>query len=57
MGSLVLCITILIKYFISSRFVDARVYFLYIFGRLECDGHFFAYGAHFVFLRDVWIRT
>jgi hypothetical protein len=24
---------------------------------LECVGHSFAYVAHFVFLRDVWIRT
>jgi hypothetical protein len=30
---------------------------MYIFGGLECVGHFFAYVAHFVFLRDVWIRT
>jgi hypothetical protein len=26
-------------------------------GGLECVGHSFAYVAHFVFLRDVWIRT
>jgi hypothetical protein len=25
--------------------------------RLECVGHSFAYVAHLVFLRDVWIRT
>ena len=31
-------------------------YFLYIFGGLECVGYSFAYVAHFVFLRDVWIR-
>jgi hypothetical protein len=27
------------------------------FGVLECVGHSFAYVAHFVFLRYVWIRT
>ncbi len=27
------------------------------FSGLECDGHSFAYAVHFVFLRDVWIRT
>ncbi len=26
-------------------------------GELECVGHSFAYLAHFVFLRDVWIHT
>jgi hypothetical protein len=31
--------------------------FEYIFGGLECVGHSFAYVAHFVFLRDVWLRT
>jgi hypothetical protein len=29
----------------------------YVFGVLECVGHSFAYVAHFVYLRDVWIRT
>jgi hypothetical protein len=24
---------------------------------LECVGHSFAYVAHFVFFKDVWIRT
>jgi hypothetical protein len=33
------------------------LYIFLIFGGLECVGHFFAYVAHFVFLRDVWIRT
>jgi hypothetical protein len=28
-----------------------------MFGRLECDGHFFAYVANCVSLKDVWIRT
>jgi hypothetical protein len=27
------------------------------FGGLECVGHSFAYVAHFVFMRDAWIRT
>jgi hypothetical protein len=29
----------------------------YFFGGLKCVGHSFAYVAHFVFLRDAWIRT
>ncbi len=33
-------------------------YFLvYFLGGLECVGHSSAYVAHFVFLRDVWIRA
>jgi hypothetical protein len=32
-------------------------FFVHFFGELECVGHSFAYVAHFVFLRDVWIRT
>ncbi len=36
-------ILILIKYFLCE-----------IFGGLEYFGHFFAYVAHFVFLKDVW---
>jgi hypothetical protein len=31
--------------------------FCIFFGGLECVGHSFAYVAHFVFLRDGWIRT
>jgi hypothetical protein len=31
--------------------------FVYFFGGLECVGHSFAYVAHLLFLRDVWIRT
>jgi hypothetical protein len=27
------------------------------FGGLECVGHSFAYVAHILFLRDVWIRA
>ncbi len=30
---------------------------VYFLGGLECVGHSFAYVAHSVFLRDVWIRT
>jgi hypothetical protein len=30
---------------------------VYYFGGLECVGRSFAYVAHFVFLRDFWIRT
>ncbi len=32
-------------------------FWIYFFGGLEQVGHSFAYVAHFVFLRDVWIRT
>jgi hypothetical protein len=32
-------------------------FFVNFFGGLECVGHSFAYVAHYVFLRDVWIRT
>jgi hypothetical protein len=35
---------------------SALMFFVYFFG-LECVGHSFAYVAHFVFLRDVCIRT
>jgi hypothetical protein len=31
--------------------------FVYFLGGLEYVRHFFAYVAHFVFMRDVWIRT
>jgi hypothetical protein len=31
--------------------------FVYFFGGLLCVGHSFAYVAHFVFFRDVWIRA
>jgi hypothetical protein len=37
--------------FLSKYFI-----FVYFFGGLECVGHSFAYFAHFVFLRDVWVR-
>jgi hypothetical protein len=33
------------------------IFFLYIFGGLERVGDSFAYVVHFVFLRDVFIRT
>ncbi len=34
-------------------------FYIIVFGCLECVGHsfFVAYVAHYVFLRDVWIRT
>ncbi len=31
--------------------------FVYFFSGLECVGHFFAYVALYVFLRDIWIQT
>jgi hypothetical protein len=34
-----------------------QTFFVYIFGGLECVGHSFAFVAHFVLLRGVWIRT
>ncbi len=42
-----------------KRFWRCLIYiFLYfLLGGLECNGHSFVYVAHFVFLRDVWIRT
>jgi hypothetical protein len=33
------------------------VFLVYFFGGLECVGHSLAHVAHFVFLRDVWIRN
>ncbi len=33
------------------------IFFLFFFGELECAGHSYAYVAHVLFLRDVWIRT
>jgi hypothetical protein len=32
-------------------------YYYFFFCAIECVCHSFAYVAHFVFLRDVWIRT
>ncbi len=38
------------------NFWQCGSFFVYFFGGLECVvGHSFAYVAHFVFLRDVWI--
>jgi hypothetical protein len=34
-----------------------HTFFVYCFGGLECVGNSFAKVAHFVFLRNVWIRT
>jgi hypothetical protein len=31
-------------------------FYIFFFGGLECVGHSYAYVAHFLFLRDVWIR-
>jgi hypothetical protein len=48
-------------YFLHFKFLKLVVIYLFFFcvffGGLECDGRFFAYVAHFIFLRDVWIRT
>jgi hypothetical protein len=32
-------------------------FFYFLFDGLECVVHFFAYVAHFLFFRDVWIRV
>ena len=37
--------------------VHVMYFFVYFFGGLECVGHSFAYVAHFVFMKDVCIRT
>ncbi len=42
---------------IQTCWEGKKVVFVYFFGGLECVGHSFAFVAHFVFLRDVWIRT
>ncbi len=39
-----------------SAFLSKYFVFCIFFGGPECVGHSFAYVAHFVFLRDVWIR-
>jgi hypothetical protein len=36
--------------------VKASIFYIYFFSGLESVGHSFAYAAHFVLLRDVWIR-
>ncbi len=42
---------------IAFRLICIVQLFCIYFGGLDCVGHSFAYVAHFVFLRDVWIRT
>ncbi len=37
--------------------VSKQNFFVYFLGRLESVGHSFACLAHYVFFRDVWIRT
>jgi hypothetical protein len=39
------------------KLLFSSILFIYFFGGLECVGHSFAYVAHCVLLRDVWIRT
>jgi hypothetical protein len=34
-----------------------KYFFVYFFGGLGCVGYSFAYVAHLVFLRNLWIRT
>jgi hypothetical protein len=40
----------------ENCFVQVLAFFIFL-GGLVCVGHSFASDAHFVFLRDVWIRT
>ncbi len=40
-----------------GRWGILRMFFVDFFCGRESVGHFFAYVAHFEFLRDVWIRT
>ncbi len=45
-------------YTLLNKTIHNSQMYRYIFlAGLECVGHSFAYVAHFVFLRDVWIRT
>jgi hypothetical protein len=41
----------------ACHFILIRFFFVFLLGGLKCVGHSFADVAHFVFLRDVWIRT
>ncbi len=41
----------------NMKYVSYRLREINDFDLIECAGHFFAYASHFVFLRDVWIRT
>jgi hypothetical protein len=36
--------------------VHEHIFFIF-FGGLECVGHSCAYVAHWIFLKDVWIRS
>ncbi len=40
-----------------QRLLWIQIIFCIFLGGLQGVGHSFAYVAHFVFLRDVWIRT
>jgi hypothetical protein len=42
---------------IKVIYLCSVISFLYIFCRLQCVGHSFAYVVHFVFLGDVWTCT
>ncbi len=42
----------------QNQLLSSEIFLFYLFFvGLECVGHSFAYVAHFVFLRNVWIRT
>ncbi len=41
----------------SNIYIAALIYCFVFFGGLDCVGHSFTDVPHFVFLRDVWIRT
>jgi hypothetical protein len=36
---------------------NVQFFSIFVLGGLVCVDHSFAYVAHFVFMRDVWIRT
>jgi hypothetical protein len=55
--SFLLMFDIIHRVLFSLRLSISYYFFIYFFGGLECVGHSFAYAAHFVILRAVWIRT
>ncbi len=48
-------------FMVTTYYVDLKnhcnIYIVYFVGGQESVGHSFAYVAHFLFLRDAWIRT
>jgi hypothetical protein len=48
---------LIVTKFLRWKFIIYNFFCCIFFGRPECVGHSFAYFGHFLFLRDVWIRT